>query len=172
LVDCLSIACAAEVDAVLGAVDSGGLWCVAALDFELGYLLEPATAPAGWTPPAGRPLARFWRFSRRVEMDADAATAWLGQCGAQQAAGVGGIAASIDQKQYESAVDRISRYIAAGDCYQVNFTFPLTFQWFGSPAALYARLREQQPVRYGGFVGDAAGGIVSLSPELFIEKTG
>ena len=138
---------------MLDAVDRGGLWCVGALDFELGYLLEPATAPAGWVPPADRPLARFWRFARRVAMDAGAAAAWLAGLTAQQAAGVGGLAATLDEKQYEIAVDRIIRYIAAGDCYQVNFTFPLEFEWFGAPAALYARLREQQPVRYGGFVG-------------------
>jgi para-aminobenzoate synthetase/4-amino-4-deoxychorismate lyase len=44
------------------------------------------------------------------------------------------------------------------------------FEWFGTPLDLYARLRQRQPVRYGGFVGDAAGGIVSLSPELFLER--
>lgn len=38
--------------------------------------------------------------------------------------------------------------------------------------ALYTRLRERQPVRYGGFVGDARAGIVSLSPELFLERRG
>jgi para-aminobenzoate synthetase/4-amino-4-deoxychorismate lyase len=54
----------------------------------------------------------------------------------------------------------------------VNFTFPLTFRWFGSPLGLYARLRERQPVRFGGFVGDKCSGIVSLSPELFLERRG
>ena len=172
LVDCLTIASADEVDAVLGAVASGELWCVAALEFELGYLLEPATAPAGWSANPERPLARFWRFRRRIAMDAVAAAAWLAAQVDEQPAGVGGIASAIDEKRHAVAVDRIRDYISAGDCYQANFTFPLTFEWFGQPLALYARLRERQPVRYGGFLGNADSGIVSLSPELFLEKEG
>ena len=69
-------------------------------------------------------------------------------------------------------MDRIKRLIFEGDCYQVNFTFPLEFEWFGTPLGLYRRLRERQPVRYGGLVGDARQGIVSLSPELFLERRG
>jgi para-aminobenzoate synthetase/4-amino-4-deoxychorismate lyase len=160
------------VDAVLGAVEGGDLWCVAALEYELGYLLEPATAPTGWTAHADRPLARFWRFQRCIEMDAVSADAWLVARVDEQPAGVGGIASAVDEKRHAAAVDRIRDYISAGDCYQANFTFPLTFEWFGQPLALYARLRERQPVRYGGFLGNADRGIVSLSPELFLKRQG
>lgn len=80
--------------------------------------------------------------------------------------------AGIEQKHYLAAVDRIKELILAGDCYQVNFTFPLEFDYFGSPLTLYAGLRQSQPVRYGGFVGDARQGLVSLSPELFLERRG
>jgi len=160
------------VDAVLAVVEDGDLWCIAALEFELGYLLEPATAPAGWSAHPERPLARFWRFRRRIAMDAVAAEAWLSAQGGEQPAGVGGIRSAVDEKRHAVAVDRIREYISAGDCYQANFTFPLTFEWFGHPLALYARLRERQPVRYGGFLGAADSGIVSLSPELFLDKQG
>lgn len=33
-------------------------------------------------------------------------------------------------------------------------------------------MRERQPVRYGGFITDGDGGVVSLSPELFLERRG
>ncbi len=105
-------------------------------------------------------------------MDVTEAEEWLAAQDAGQPAGVGGLAAGIDEKRHAVAVDRIRDYISAGDCYQVNFTFPLNFEWFGHPAALYAELRARQPVRYGGFLGDDKGGIVSLSPELFLEKNG
>jgi para-aminobenzoate synthetase / 4-amino-4-deoxychorismate lyase len=168
----LAVVDLASLRAALAAIAADGLWSVAALDFELGYLLEPAAAPAGWSPPAARPLARFWRFRQRIAMDLTEAEEWLAAHGAGQAAGVGGLAADIDEKRHAVAVDRIRDYISAGDCYQVNFTFPLNFEWFGHPAALYGRLRARQPVRYGGFLGDDTGGIVSLSPELFLEKDG
>ncbi|MFZ2972801.1 MAG: aminodeoxychorismate synthase component I [Ferribacterium limneticum] len=145
-------------------------WAVVGLDYELGYLLEPKSAPVGWQP-GGRPLARFWRFSKRISLPSDEAQAWLEQLG-HGVAGVGGLQPAIDEETYVATVNRIKRLIFEGDCYQVNFTFPLEFEWFGSPLALYARLREQQPVRYGGFVGDATHGMVSLSPELFLERCG
>ena len=105
-------------------------------------------------------------------MTAESAGRWLADQGAGQAAGIGGLHAGIDEDRHAAAVDRIRDYISAGDCYQVNFTFPLSFRWFGHPLALYARLRAVQPVSYGGFIGNAAGGIVSLSPELFVEREG
>jgi len=144
---------------------------VVALDYELGYLLEPAAAPPGWRR-GERPLARFWRFARRTPMSAEAAEAWLEEQGGSAVAGIGGLQPAMSEADYIAAVDRIKRLIFEGDCYQVNLTFPLTFDWFGSPLALYARLRARQPVRYGGFVGDAAGGLVSLSPELFLLRQG
>jgi para-aminobenzoate synthetase/4-amino-4-deoxychorismate lyase len=150
-------------------VQGEALWSVAALDYELGYLLEPKSAPPGWQ--AGEQiLARFWRFDGRQSLSRDEADAWLARHAGT--AGVGGLQPAIAEGAYNATVARIKSLIFAGDCYQVNFTFPLEFEWFGSPLALYARLRERQPVRYGGFVGDARQGLVSLSPELFIERQG
>ena len=115
-------------------------------------------------------MARFWHFARCTPLDAAAADAWLaGQIG-NAVAGVGGIHPGLSENEHAAAVDRIKQLISDGDCYQVNLTFPTDFSWFGSPLALYARLRAHQPVRYGGFVGDASEAIVSLSPELFLER--
>ena len=139
------------------------------LTYELGYLFEPKSAPPGWQPQP--PLARIWRFAGRQAMTAAAADAWLAERAAG-AAGVGGLAPAISEAEYLSAVDRIIALISAGDCYQVNLTFPMDFVWFGTPLALYRRLRDGQPVRHGGFVGDQRQGIVSLSPELFVARQG
>lgn len=143
-------------------------WTVVSLDYELGYLLEPKSAPPGWQPD-GRALARFWRFAERNSLTPDEAQSCL-HVFREQSAGVGDLRPGINEDTYIKAVNRIKSLIFDGDCYQVNFTFPLEFDWFGPPLALYARLREQQPVRYGGFVGDARQGLVSLSPELFVER--
>ena len=61
---------------MLAQVAQGKDWCVAALDYELGYLLEPRSAPPGWQPP-GNPLARFWRFADCEVLDVAQAEAWL-----------------------------------------------------------------------------------------------
>lgn len=44
---------------------------------------------------------------------------------------------------------------------------------FGSPVALYRRLRARQPVRYGALIALPGGAwVLSCSPELFVEKQG
>lgn len=155
--------------AALESLSAAQTWTVVALSYELGYLLEPRTAPPGWQP-GKTPLATFWRFSACEHLTAAEFAPWLtAQAGA---GGILGVQPGLSENAYISAVDRIRDYIFAGDCYQVNFTFPLRFQWFGTPLALYARLRERQPVSFGGFIGDAGSGIVSLSPELFVERRG
>jgi len=146
-------------------------WTVAALAYELGYLLEPRSAPMAWQPGQAV-LARFWRFRERIALSVAEAEAWLAGLAAGGSAGVGELVPAVDEPCYRQAVERIKQFIHDGDCYQANYTFPIEFSWFGSPLALYARLRKRQPVRYGGFVGSLQGGIVSLSPELFLERHG
>ncbi|WP_412480836.1 aminodeoxychorismate synthase component I [Azonexus sp. IMCC34839] len=171
LIECREVFDADGWAATLADLERQPGWTVAALDYELGYLFEPKSAPLDWQAGV-KPLARFWRFADCQTLDEQEAEAWLEAQLAGATAGVLNVQPAIDEKTYTSAVHRIQSLISAGDCYQVNDTFPLTFDWFGSPLALYARLRRRQPVRYGGFVGDTAQGIVSLSPELFLEKRG
>ncbi|MFV0370298.1 MAG: aminodeoxychorismate synthase component I [Azonexus sp.] len=167
---------AASLAVALEKTEQGAAWTVMALDYELAYLLEPAVAPHGGSPAvpdgkAARPLARFWRFAECEPLDAAAAEAFLAPF-SDEPAGVAEVRAAWDETRYRAAAEEIQRLIAAGDCYQVNLTYPLDFSWFGSPHALYARLRARQPVRYGGFVGKAESGLVSLSPELFFSRQG
>ncbi len=73
---------------------------------------------------------------------------------------------------YLRAVERIKEHIAAGDCYQVNYSHRLEYPWDGDPWALYERLREVSPVPYGAYLqlGDAA--VLSASPERFLRLDG
>ena len=172
LIDCLTAWNTATLSDVLDRLENEPHWVVVALDYELGYLLEPKAAPADWQADENRPLARFWRFAQRISWSASEAEDWLAERAGAGAAGVGGVQPTISESDYLAAVDRIKSLIADGDCYQVNYTFALGFEWFGTPLELYRRLRERQPVSYGGVVGDARGGLVSLSPELFLERRG
>ncbi|KAA0230452.1 aminodeoxychorismate synthase component I [candidate division KSB1 bacterium] len=74
---------------------------------------------------------------------------------------------NLSEKEYHDAITRIKEYIAAGDTYQVNFTFKLKFDWPHSPAHLYCRLRGNQRVSYAALLSLADHAILSLSPELF-----
>jgi para-aminobenzoate synthetase / 4-amino-4-deoxychorismate lyase len=74
---------------------------------------------------------------------------------------------TIEEDQYCRAIDRILEYIAAGDTYQVNYTFKLHFDFDGSATRLYRDLRRSQPVPYGCFMKCGESSILSFSPELF-----
>jgi len=76
------------------------------------------------------------------------------------------------KEAYVDALDKIQRYIAAGDVYQINYTFPQSVLLSGDSLSLYRRLRETQPVAYGAFINTGDHQILSLSPELFVEKRG
>lgn len=148
---------------------AAGLHAVAALDYELGYACEPAAGPA----PTGT-LGHCWLFAERRALSAGEVAAWLArQAGAPlPPATVAGFAAQLDAAAHARAVGRIRDYIAAGDCYQVNLTFPFAGTCLGDPLALYARLRAAQPVAHGGLLMTPEACLLSFSPELFVERTG
>jgi len=77
------------------------------------------------------------------------------------------LAANMDRDEYCRAIDTVLEYIAAGDTYQVNFTFKLYFDFSGSVAGFYGDLRRSQPVPYGCCIRNKEKYILSFSPELF-----
>ncbi len=142
-----------------------GLHAVPLLSYELGAHLEGLPA----RPLAG-PLAQVLLFTHCEAMTGEQVASWLATRSMDfEPAGVAGITANVDQAQFTEAIDRIRDYIAAGDTYQVNYTWRLRFDAFGPLLALYTRLRARQPVPYGALVTLPGGGaVLSFSPELFV----
>ena len=77
---------------------------------------------------------------------------------------------SIDD--YAVAVAEIRELIARGDTYQVNYTFPMTATFQGDSLSWYRRLSQVQPADYCVYVELDGYTVLSLSPELFFERTG
>ena len=77
----------------------------------------------------------------------------------------------IGRRAYGSAAGRVFDYIAAGDCYQVNLTFPMTARLLsGTPLGLYGAFRRTGAVGHGAYVDLGVGPVVvSRSPELFFK---
>ncbi len=176
--ECIVCADAADLPAAFAAIERArarGHWIALAASYELGYGLEPRLAPH--LAAAREPLLAAWAFAHAERPDAAATQAALDAAvarlpGHARAAGVAGLAFGIEPRAYRRAIERIRALIAAGDCYQVNFTFPVAGEAYGDPLALYRRLREAQPVRHGAFVRHDRGAILSRSPELFVERRG
>lgn len=137
-----------------------GAWVAGWFSYELGYALEPALA--GLMPAARRvPLLAFGIYG-------DAPRPASGPAPGGQAR-LAPLQPMMSRADYERAFARTRDYIAAGDCYQINVTFPLASRLVaGDPQALYAALARQQPVGFGAFVDFGQGpAILSRSPELF-----
>ena len=149
-----------------------GLYAVPVLSYELGGHLLGIDAHR-----LDGPLAQVLLFDSCTHLSPPEVAAWLaaqddtvkGSESDQSPAGIARIDANVDQAEFTRALGVIHDYIEAGHTYQVNYTYRLRFDAFGSVFALYARLRARQPVPYGALVGLCDGGaIVSLSPELFV----
>ncbi|CAH0238163.1 Aminodeoxychorismate synthase component 1 [Pseudomonas sp. Bi70] len=81
--------------------------------------------------------------------------------------------ADIEKHRYAAAIARIQAYIAAGDCYQVNYAQRFQARYQGDPWQAYGALRAACPTPFSGYLtlpGGAA--LLSLSPERFIRVSG
>ena len=80
---------------------------------------------------------------------------------------------NVSGGEYGDAVERVRKWIAAGDTYQANLTCKYRFCLAGAdPFAYYQQLRRAHPVPFGAYVNLGNAQILSLSPELFLERRG
>lgn len=80
-----------------------------------------------------------------------------------------GFRADLDQDEYRNAIERIQAYIAAGDCYQVNFAQRFQAACEGDAWSAYQALRLACPTPFSGYQAlEGGGAILSLSPERFL----
>ncbi|SIT42713.1 Aminodeoxychorismate synthase, component I [Paraburkholderia ribeironis] len=169
---------AAQLEAVCQRVVAdtrAGLHAVVLADYEFGRALVDARAHWSLKTQPGDATLRFLLFERCEKRSREEVDAWLAgrDGGALQptVAGTANLSASVDPAQFNAAIDAIHAALRAGDSYQVNYTYRLAFDVFGSPTALYRRLRARQPVRFGALIAlPDDTWVLSCSPELFVEK--
>ncbi len=165
------IACrnADEVAGALARADAArrdGLFVAGWLAYELGYALEP-TLTTLLPDTAGAPLLRLglWRPPRRLvgdEIDAFLAAEGGGRYT------LGEVSPSWDFAAYRAAFASVRDYIAAGDVYQVNLTFPLSFTFRGDAVSFYRDLRRRAGAGHAALFKTPNETVLSLSPELFV----
>lgn len=78
----------------------------------------------------------------------------------------------VDQEAYHQAIDAIHSYIKNGDTYQVNYTIQLEAEMDADPWLVYNRLMVEQEASYNAFIQTDDFAVLSISPELFFQKTG
>ncbi|MCU0415164.1 MAG: aminodeoxychorismate synthase component I [Ignavibacteriaceae bacterium] len=76
------------------------------------------------------------------------------------------------ESQFLNDIEKIKKYIKAGDTYQVNYTVKGRFDFTGSYSSFFQKLLFNQSARYSAFINNDEKFIVSLSPELFFQTNG
>lgn len=133
----------------------------------LSYESAPGCDAAYQTrPAAGRALAELGRFTqRRFEQELP------GESGeATTAAPRLDWKPALDAGAYHAAIEQIRAAIAAGETYQVNYTFPLEAPYEGSPLAWFRALEAAAAVPHSAWVAGEDYAWLSLSPELFFAQ--
>ena len=163
----------AQLDEVCASVEADlrdGLHAVVLADYEFGRNLQLAQP--------GDAALRFLLFRECTLLSREEADQWLvardnGLADQPSVAGVANVEESVTGDAFEQAIAAVQDALRAGDSYQINYTFRLAFDVFGSAVGLYRRLRERQPVQYGALIALPDGrDVLSCSPELFIQREG
>jgi para-aminobenzoate synthetase/4-amino-4-deoxychorismate lyase len=130
------------------------------LSYEAGYAFEPALRHL---KGGGFPLMCMGIFDEpRRERSPSGPWAFK----------ISGLTTSIPQDVYTHDIAWIHDHIRDGDVYQITYCLKHLFSFRGSAHDLYRRLLRSQPVPYPAYIETDRHRILSLSPEMFIQKTG
>ena len=79
------------------------------------------------------------------------------------------IGSNMTRGYYAQAFERIKRYIAEGDCYQVNLAQRFSAPATGDPWHAYQALRVLNPAPFAAYLSTPYGQVLSSSPERFLK---
>ena len=150
------------LERVEAAVEAG-LHAAGFLSYEAASGLDPTLT----THPSGAlPLVWFGLYGERRE----AAPTVLD--GISSSYSLGPWQPDVPESAYRRSVERIRELIAAGDTYQVNYTYRLGADFSGDPRGLYRDLIAAQAATHCALVQTGPHWLVSASPELFFALDG
>jgi para-aminobenzoate synthetase/4-amino-4-deoxychorismate lyase len=146
-----------EISQALEQIETSGLWAAGFISYEAAGAFDDALKTH---PPGNLPLLCFGLF-QTVEKVTSPKSA-----GAYQ---LGEWTPSVTRSEYGSTIAAIKERIAAGDTYQVNYTFRLNADFSGSPFDFFCDLAAAQQGRFAAFIETDEFAICSASPELFFK---
>ncbi len=153
--------CLEKVEKALAA----GAWAAGYLAYEAAAALDPALAVH---PPLGTlPLAVFGLYDNMQviplkKLPSPTEGAWQ----------VSEWRPGVSRDEYDRAIAKIRSLIAAGDSYQINYTFPMTAKFDGDALSWFLSLCARQETEHRAWLHFGDHSILSLSPELFFRLDG
>jgi para-aminobenzoate synthetase/4-amino-4-deoxychorismate lyase len=163
-----------EVPEVFSAVEhavESGAWVAGYVSYECGAELIGLKSPA--EPHSHGPLACFGVYAKACIFD-HLTGRFEGEVSPEfsaesesEAFEIRNVKLGISAAEYSARVEAVREQIRAGNTYQVNLTQKLTFEFAGSPMAMYRELVRRQPVPYSAYLHLDGRHVLSISPELF-----
>ncbi|MCC6486060.1 MAG: aminodeoxychorismate synthase component I [Candidatus Hydrogenedentes bacterium] len=153
----------AEVRSLLATIDAHvreGLYAAGYLAYEAAPAFDLALATH---PPTELPVLWFGIYAQPEDDQGEPPTEHYE---------VGPWEPRVSEQDYCETVARLREWIAAGDTYQVNSTFPLFAAFHGSSLRWFHDLCGAQQAKHCAHLNTGRFHIVSASPELFFELDG
>ena len=148
-----------------------GLYLCGYLAYEAAYAL--ADRQTFRFKHSNSPLLHFYAFAERQELSAQASSDLVvGLSRNSAATAIRDVQLNMSQADYKQAIEKVRELIREGDSYQINYTLKYRFGYQGSAICLYSTLRRSQSVEFASYLNFPEYSVLSLSPELFIEKRG
>lgn len=152
-----------------------GAHVVMSMSFEASAAFDGAAGLQSTSRTSDTPWLQAIEFDAPRLLDRAQAVDWLLSQAAQASTFLTPITSSISESEFTTHIERIRALIAAGDTYQVNFTFPLTADLIATAsgdaalAAMYQQLVCDLKIPYGALLTLPHNSLLSFSPELFFE---
>lgn len=154
----------------LEAVQAEGKFAAGYLAYELGYAFEEKLRHRFRN--TGEPLLWFGVYEDVRQLGLEEAREALESAADGKDAVVQKPDFDMDRTDYARAFDQVRSHLAKGDIYQVNLTMRARLRHEGAPESLFLDLMRRQPVEFAAFVRTQDRTVLSLSPELFLEREG
>eukprot|EP00903_Cladosiphon_okamuranus_P000968 g966.t1 len=170
--DIVTCTCLEEVTPCLARLEAAqeeGLFAAGYLAYELGFAFEKKLRER--FTGTGEPLLWFGLYEAPEELDLDAARTLLADAEKGETT-TGSPRFDMDRAAYDKAFEAVRDHLAKGDIYQVNLTLRAAFAHEGPTERLFLDLLRRQPVEFAAFLKMQDRTVLSLSPELFLEREG
>lgn len=157
-------------------VQAGSGSIILSLSFEAATAFSVAQGLSLSNKSNNTPWLQALAFEQAQVFNRTQALAWLAQQGQGAVAHFTPAKPLVEPAQFIEQIGVIRELIAAGDSYQVNYTFPLQNELLGfnGDAALalaYHQLVSDLKIAYGALLALPQSSLLSCSPELFVEMS-
>lgn len=146
-----------------------GFYLVGCLNYELGYLFDPALE--NHFRGSNFPLLAFKIFKKKEIISYEKLSEKI-NINQNNESFIYNFNLIDDYQTYQNQFKKVQKALKEGETYQINLTSKYKFNFQGDSINLFFKLIKQQSAAYNVFFQFDSFDILSISPELFFKKQG